>query len=185
MANMYHSITAAVDSNTLLRWTEHRDREKLAQEAKAILHTSSIRDWLMNEISTFSSTLQLASLDWLATNIEAPSRTTEHLDSGDYWWFVWVLYQRDVLASIDGLSDILHLAQEQPGKFGASAEIVAAAHEWDKTCIETDFEIPNPSSEGDDPIYVLCSVLAFKRLLNIAKSHDLFVVHMQYSYRRA
>lgn len=185
MANLYHSITAVVDSNTLLRWTEHRDRDKLAKEAKAILHTSSIRDWLMNEISTFSSTLQLASLGWLATNIEAPSRTTEHLDSADYWWFVWVLYQADVLASIDGLSSILQFAQKQPGKFGASTDILAAAHDWDKTCGETDFEMPNPSSEGDDPIYVLCSILAFKRLLNIAKSHGLFVVHMKYSYRRS
>ena len=89
MANMHHTITAAVDAEVLMQWTEHRDTEKLPLAARAALRTCSIRDWLMSDLSAHRSHLGLQSLDWLANETEAPLRTSEHLDSRGYWWFVW------------------------------------------------------------------------------------------------
>jgi len=182
MANMHYTITVAVDPDVLEQWTEHRDSERLPQEARATVRTSSIRDWLMSDIAGHREFLGLQSLDWLANEIEAPSRTTEHLDSRDYWWFVWILYPSSFQASIDDLDRLLRHAREQPQRFGATAEDVRAAYAWDQGCDALDFDIPNVG-EGDDPMYVLCSILALRRLVTLAQSHGLPVVHMRYSYR--
>jgi len=157
---------------------------KLMRDAKAVVQTASRRDWLMSDISADRSYLGLTSLDWLASESEAPLCTTEYLDStSGYWWFVWVLYRTDLHASIEGLGEILRLAQEQPGRFGASAKMVTAVHDWDRGCGEADFDIPDPSGDGDDPTYVLSAIFTFRRLLNIARSQELIVVHMRYSFR--
>lgn len=182
MGTKYVSLTFAAEPAVVVRWSEHCDRDKLDQEAKGVVYTASLRDWLMSEISAHSSYLELTSLDWLATGSEAPLRTTEHLDSGGDWWFVWILYRADIHASIEGLNKILCLAQEQPSRFGVAAAEVSAAHDWDRGCDETEFEIPDPSGEGEDPTYVLCSLLALRRLLKIADSQGLLVVHMRYAF---
>ena len=183
MANLYPTTTAAVDSRVLLEWTEHRDHEKLSRDARAVLDTNSIRDWLMGDISGHCQRLGLKSLDWLASDTEAPSRTSEHLDSQDRWWFVWTLYQSDIQASIEGLDRLVAYFHEYPARFGADAAEISAAHAWDKASGELEFEMPDPSSEGDTPLYVLCTILGFRRLLNFAHANGLNIIHMRYSFR--
>ncbi len=183
MSTAHHTITAALDSSTLLKCTEHLDHERLEQEARATLYTASRSDWLMGDISAHCEFLGLRSLDWLATEADAPSRTSEHLGSRGYWWYAWTLHRAEVQASIDGLNAILSLAHEQPGRFGASVDEVSAAHDWDASCKPTDFKMPDPSGEGNDPIYVLCSLLGLRRLLTMARTEGLAVLHLRYSFR--
>jgi hypothetical protein len=183
MANSYPTVTFAVDPNELLRWTKHLDTDRITRESKAYAFTSSKHDWLMSEISAFSSSLQLSAVSWLATASEAPLRTTEHLDSKGYWWFVWVLYREEIQASIADLDEIIRLAQETPQMFGASPADVSAAINLDSQRDELNFEIPDASGDGDDPTYVICSILAFRRLLTLAYSNNMTVVHMRYSFR--
>jgi len=183
MGQSFPTITAALDSSALLKWTEHRDHERLEQEARATLHTESMRDWLMGDISGHCEYLGLTSLDWLATDADAPSRTSEHLGSRGNWWFIWILHRTEVQSSIDGLNAILSLAHEHPGRFGATIDEISAAHDWDAKCQPTDFEMPDPSGDGNDPIYVLCSLFGLRRLLTIAQTEGLTVLHMRYSFR--
>lgn len=137
----------------------------------------------MSDLSAHRSYLGLTSPEWLTSESEAHRCTTEHLDSDGYWWFVWILYRTDMDSSLEGLGKILRLADEQPGRFGASAEIVSAVKDWDRSSSEADFDFPDPGGDGDDPTYVLGAAFAFRRLLNMARSQKLIVVHMQYSYR--
>ena len=178
----HYTITLAVDPEVLVSWTEHKDRDRFRVEAKAVLSTTSLRDWLMSELSAASTYLGLTSLEWLATADEAPVRTTEHQDSRGDWWFVWVLYRDDILASVEGLGQVFRLAQEQPSRFGATAEEVNSALEWDRQSAEGDFKVPN-GGDGDDPTFVLCAILALKRLLGLAHTERLCVVHLRYSFR--
>lgn len=166
-----------------MRWTKHTDCATLIEDARAAVQTSSIKDWLMSEIEADRAHLKLQSLDWLATENQAPSQTTEHLDSRGYWWFVWVLYRTDIQAAIDDLNKIVQHAHDRPARFDASLAELEAAHAWDDGCDELDFDIPDPSGDGDGPTYVLCSILALRRLLNLALSRGLPVVHARFSFR--
>lgn len=183
MADTYFTLTLAVDSDALLRWTGHQDRGVLSSEAVALLETGSTRDWLMSEISEASHFLGLTSLDWLATNSEAPSRTTEHLDSSGNWWFVWVLYRDDICDAVQGLGQLLRYAREHLGKFGATDADWREAAERVGKCEGKRFDPPNPNHDGDDPVYVLSVIQALWRLLDLAHTQGIPVVHMRYSYR--
>lgn len=185
MGNRYWTLTAALTPDALMRWTERMDSVTLPQEARAMVSTESMRDWLMSDIAAHRTRLNLKSLAWLATDAEAPSLTTEHLDSRGYWWFAWVLYRADVQAAIADLNEMLRYAHDHPDRFGATTEEVLAAHAWDEQCDELDFDMPDASGDGDDPTYVLCSILALRRLLNIAQAQGLPVVHMRFSFRRS
>lgn len=157
--------------------------EKVFAEAKAALSTASLRDWLMNEISAFRSRLGLRSLGWLAPETEVELHTPEQQSSDGYWWFVWTLNHADIQAALEDLEKILQLAETNPQLFGASAAEVRAAFDLDGHRDRLDFEIPDNSGDGNDPTYVLCSLLAFKRLLKLAVSDDLQVVHFRFSHR--
>ena len=183
MSNSHPTLTAAVTPELLMQWTGHADRDRLSQQARAALWTASRSDWLMGDIAAHAAYLGLQSLDWLATEGQAPSRTTEHQDSGGYWWFVWVLYRPEIQAGIEGLNAVLRLAHEQPGRFGAEAADVEAAHAWDAARGATEFDLPDPGGDGDSPAYVLCTLLALRRLLDIALADGLPVVHMRISFR--
>jgi len=182
MANMYPTLTVAVTHQTLLSWSERRDIDEVRDAAAAVLDTYSIRDWLMSDLSAHRTHLSLNSLNWLVSEIEAKKSSNEYLDSSGRWWFASILYRNDLLPGINDLDAILSLAEREPNRFGADAELVRSAREWDSGCAETAFDIPNVG-DGDDPMYVVCTVFALRRLLDFAYSNGLCVLHLQYSFR--
>ena len=183
MADAHYTITAAVTHETLLSLSERLDQNRLKQHSAAFLSTYSSRDWLMSDISAHRSHLSLQSLNWLATEDEAKKNLEEYLDTEGLWWFTSILYRDDLLPGIADLDAILALADREPNRFGADQQIVQQAREWNSGCAATDYDIPN-ADEGTDPLYVVATIFALRRLLDFAHTNGLCVLHLRYSYRR-
>lgn len=183
MGTKHFTFTFVAEPDVVSRWPLSRDMNEFSTEAEASMMTTSLRDWLMSKISTFCSLLELSSLNWLATEHDAKLQTVEQQDSVGNWWFVWVLNDDDIQASLKDLNQILHLANTKPHLFGTSPDEVRAAFDLDSQKDDKDFEVPDHSGEGEDPTYVICSLLALRRLLQLAFEKSMQIVHFRYSFR--